>query len=311
MPTPDLKTQLAYCKGEMLNAFNEASKLSPFRGLVAEKRDPAGIVKFALSFIGPAFRVFTGEAQPVGLDAANFTVETVKYKNPVSISKSQLDRAKGIMGDELIMRPIRKMGGDALYARDAKMAALLEANGNDGLGSAFFATAATLRNSNGVTLTNTVSGTGNGESATRTDFYSGIAAFNAMKNVAGWRVHGDSFQATKPIILYPAALQSVMEGVFMAQTLSLGGANTTYNRAELRMVGDLTDTTDWFIVNARPTYMPFMFVDEAEPDFKTNLQNGDSADAALMLRDEVIFNSDYSFECAFGSRLEIVRVVNS
>lgn len=311
MPTPDLKTNLAFCKGEMLNSFNEAKKTSPFDGLVADQRTPEGIVKFAFSFVGPAYRLFTGEAQPVGLDAANITIETAKYKNTVSVSKSQLDRSKAIMGDEMIMRPIRKMGADALFARDAKIAALLEANSNDVLGSAFFASAATLRNSNGVTITNTVSGTGTSESQMRTDFYSAIAAMNAIKNTAGRRYHGDSFQRTKPILLYPAALQSVVETVFMAQTLSGGGANTTYGRVEPRLVGDLTDVNDWFLVNAKPTYMPILFADEADPDFKSNLPSGDQADSNLLLRDEVIFNSDYSFEVAFGSRMEMCRVVNS
>lgn len=225
MPTPDIDAAIRYAETLMLKAFTDAAKVSVFTGLVRRKKSPDGVAKFASTFMPAAFKVFTGEAKPVGVDARNQTITTKKYKNPVEIDEKQLRNTKAIVGDEEFMAPIRSLGADAVHAEDEVMSAALEANGNDVLGSAFFAAAAAIPNS-AQTITNTQSSSGvTDPDDVRADFYSAVALWDQMKNAAGRYLHGTAMAGAKPVLLFSPGLRAVMEETFEQKDLAGGGSN--------------------------------------------------------------------------------------
>lgn len=310
MPTPDIQSILQFTESVMLNAFNQARRESPFDGLVLRKMDATGIRKFAVTFLPAVYRRFTGEAKPVTYDARNLTVEVVEYKNPVEIDKTQLKHARALAGDEEFMMPLRTRARDAAFAVDAQLAALLEANGNDILGSAAFASAAEIPNSDGVTVTNTRSGAGVTAANVQTDFDAMKGLFIAMQSPGGRSFHGPAFRRSKPIILCHDDVRAVMEEVFETPTLSGGGANRFFGKADIRVVPDFTDTNDWYLCNTSPAFPQFIELNDGDPDEATNF-DGRTGDRDYLLRNKVLFNSDFNFEVAFGSRMEITRNVNT
>jgi hypothetical protein len=309
MATPDIKNVVKFARATMLNAFNEARRESPFEGLVLREQDAGGILKFAVDFLPAIYVEFKGEAIPVGIDAKNLTVETVLHKNPVAISKKQAKNAAALIGDEQFWRKFRNSAKDAMFLVDAKIAALIEANSSDILGSAFFASGKAMPNS-AQTITNTQSGSGVDTAAKiKTDFDAALTLMRAHKNAGGRSYHGGRLSRQRPVVLAPPALESIMRDVFEKDRDSSGETNRHNNKADLRIVEDFTDADDWFFVNSDPAYPPFIHLEDGPPDQHTNF-DGNIGDADYLLRDRIIMNSDYSCDVAFGSRMEIVRTAN-
>lgn len=308
MPTPNIHDQVRYTDAAMLQAFNDSEQSSPFRGLVLKKREPNGMAQFSVLFAPAIFQKITSELTPAGLDAKKLSIVTDLYKAGYEVSRKILDNAKGWVGDAEMMRTLTQMGRDAQFAVDAALSALLEANANDILGSPFFGAAVALPNS-AQTVTNTLAGTGSTAAQIKADFYSTITQFVNHKNVGGRPYHGTAWLNKKPILMYPTALQAAMEAAFEAQNDAAGASNTAFKRVELRPNPYLADANDWFLVNPAPRYMPFCHLDEYDPRLQTNAKDG-MADRDVIIRNNILFATEYPFGVSFGSRMEIIRVTN-
>lgn len=314
MPTPNIADVVKFTQATILNAFNEARQASPFEGLVMRKKAPEGIAQFSVSIVPAAFKLFTGEAIPVGVDAANLSVLTKQYKNPVEIDWKQMRNAGAMVGDEEFQRPFKMLGKDATFAEDAALTALLEANSNDILGSAYFGSARTIKNS-AQTLTNTQAGTGTSVAQIRADFFTAKKLLVDMKNAAGRPYHGSGVRAQKPIVMYPPALHAAMLEVFEAERNADGSTNITYKAAILRENPYLTDANDWFLLNSSPAYPALLLAHDYDSPVLmhdgTGGTEGGQGSRDRILRNKVLFNADWDFEVAFGSPFEIIRTANT
>lgn len=306
MPTP-ANTNLQFAESTMLNAFNKRAEESPWKGLFLKKRVKEGVAKFAMSFMGPRFEKLIAEITPSGYDSKSLTINTEQWGAAFEVSAKLLKNAEAMADPEFSM-PFKQMGQDAWDAVDVEMTRFVEANGNDILGSAFWASGKVIPNSyNNQTITNTGSGAGVTAANFRTNLRAALAAIAQYKNVAGRQYHGSAFLNSKPILMYHPTYHSVVLDAFEAMIDSSGATNVSYKAAILRPNPYLTDENDVFWWNSNPKYPPLVWADEADPTFETNYTNSGQGDRDVLLRDRYTMASKYPFVVAFGSRLEGYR----
>ena len=292
-------------RAEFLNMFNQRSDESIFNGLVLEIDAKEGFMTLATITRNATFQKFIGELRPEGIDSSKITHETIVYKAGIEIPRAVFDHSNALMGTEY-GREILNIAEDSIDNRDNLVTVLLEANGNDITGTAFFGNAKTMPNSS-ATIDNLLAGTGSTATLIQDDFWSGVQLLADMVNAAGRPYHGGRIARNPMIIMYPTALEASMQNAFAAKTLPNGGDNVLFNRAELRVNPFLTDAGDWYIFVPNPRYpalamgmgMPVESQDDTDPTSRE-----------VILRETYLFAARDEFIEAFGSPHAAVKIDN-
>lgn len=310
--SPSLTPILRDAEVAMFNAFNERSKDSVFEGIVDFTTDIKGYRRILTVNRLPTLKLLENELVPVGFDGKNLLMETQVWKSGVSIPRQVLENARGISGDGLDTI-LRGMGEDAADNLQQVWTELIDDNGSDVLGSAFFATSKALFNSESVTVTNTVGGSGTTAAQVRTDFFTAMKVFVDMENSGGRPFHGASVYNRSFIVMYNPSLEQVMRDVFSADKLthSDGESNITKGAAELRPNALLADNDDWYLFIKNPTHPPLVGVQEKPVELESDARGGTAnAGRQTILTDDYLFAARHVFITSYGSRMSVVRVTN-
>lgn len=311
--SPSMVAILRDAEVAMLNAFNKRSGDSVFRDLVDFTTDPKGYRRILAVNRLPTLALLENELVPVGFDAKNQLIETQVWKSGLSIKRQTLETSRGIIGDGLD-QILRSMGEDAADNLEQVWTELIDDNGDDILGSAFFATSKPMFNTDGVTITNTVGGSGTTSSQIRTDFFTALKTFVDMRNSGNRPYHGASVYNRSFVIMYNPTLEQVMRDVFSADKLThdSGESNITKGAAELRPNALLADTNDYYLFIKNPTFPPFIGVQEKPVELESDARGGSAAAGRqTILTDDFLFAARHAFISSYGSRMTVVRVTNS
>jgi len=293
-------------RAEFLNMFNEHASESVWSGLTLEVQAEAGYAKLAAITRNPIFKEFTGELKPEGLDTAALTYETKVYKAGLEIPRKVFDHATSLMKTEY-GREVLNVAADAIDNRDNLLTELLEANGTDITGSAFFGTAKAIWNST-QTINNLVTGTGTSSSQIQTDFWSGLTLLMKMKNASGRPYHGGKIGKAGVTIMYPPDLESAMQNAFAAARLSSGADNILFNRAKLRVNPFLTVTNDWYIFVDNARYPAFALGVAQDP---TSEQDTDPNSRDVIIHETYLFAARDEVVAMYGQPMSCVKINNT
>lgn len=306
-------TKLRDAQAELANAFNVQYKESIFDGLIYRKEAPEGYAKFWSMTRRAAFAELKDEMKPVGLDARSYEITTKVHKAGYEIDRKTLDNAKAIASEPEIMAVIKDLASDSIAQEDQYLTDLLEDNGNDIFGSAFFAASASLWNSPAAAvITNTSSGAGTTATNIKAAYYDVLEIIATQLNSAARLMHGPGALKKKLICMIPPALLDAAEDVFEVDTTAQGGTNKTYKRAEIKQNPLLTDQNDFyfFIPDAGPM-SALICAYEKKPELESDARGGENASRDTILRDTYLFGARYSFEVGYGNRTSVIRVTNS
>lgn len=308
----NITTNLRDAMTQFLNQFNLSEPTSVFRDFVLEVDGKKGFAKFSHIMSRATFKKLVDSVEPAGLVSASYEITTDTWKNPISIQRDTLEEANAIAGPDF-MQSINNLAIDAVQNRDNEMTILLEGNGNDVLQSAFFANAGVIPNSD-QTIDNNHAGTGTTVAQVQDDFFDVIELFANMRNAAGRIYHGITGLGLGIEIMYPPALENVMQEAFMTQ-LTTGGSgesNILFNKAKLRPNPFLTDANDWFAFLTSPRQKQLVMAVAGVPELQNNVPTGNqNVDAEHIKTDAYLFAARDKFVPGFGSRYNVVRVAQA
>lgn len=300
-------TNLRDAKAEFLNMFNERANDSVFDGLTMNVDAKDGYATLATITRNATFKKFEGELRPEGLDTAKLTYETDVYKAGIEIPRETFDHAESLMGSEY-GKEVLNIAADAIDNRDEKLTAMLEDNGTDITGSAFFGDAKAMKNSD-YTIDNLLSGGGVTSALIQTDFWAVLQLLQEMVNAAGRPYHGNQISKSKVVIMYPPALESAMQNAFAAARQASGADNILFNRAELRANGHLNDANDWYGFVQKPRYPALAMGNGASVTTESDATAGVGRD--VIIHETYLFAARDEFVTMYGSPLSCVKVSNA
>ncbi len=309
-----LITKLRDARMEFLGMFNKMSERSLFSGAFQTIPAPEGYGKIVSTAIPGRMEEKTqdgGSAATIeGIDGKSYEIATKVYRKTIGIDKDLLEREDAI-SQGAISRELSKQARAVVAERDRQLTSLLTTNGNDIFGSAFYANTKTMPG--GQTIDNLISGAyGASSTEVKDGFFAAIEQLMGMVNAASYLYHGADAQDIRPIVMYPAALENLMQDAFSTQLLTAGvaGSNVLFNRAQLRVNPylDATSTTDWYVMVPDAEFPVLWEARGKDPEIVSNIE---APDSDVILHDRFLFQVRAKFGVGYGSAFNTIKVVDS
>lgn len=273
--------------------------------LATEVSSDKNLENYAWMYQLPKIREFIGPRVYKDLGTKKYTVQNKTWESSIAVRREHLEDNQ--VGD----LPIR-IASMAENARDHVNELLVDLliNGADsslGLcydGTPFFYASHPALAREGGVQANTLSGTGVTLSALQTDFEAAIGALRRFKDEGG-----KPFRRSwgRMIVCAPPEQEFNWRKILQLPTVSTAGANVYAGLADLMILPELTDTTDWFLLHTGGVVKPLIFQNRVPVEFEAQAKGSEIA----FEQAEFHYGTYARYAGAYGFWQDAVRTTNS
>lgn len=305
MATPaTILAAMREAKAEFYGMFTQMASQMIFGRIFRRIGAAEGFFKITDVFPIGEMEDFQGTATVNGLDSATLTVTTKLRTYTLGIDVNLLAKGDATSKGE-VTRQLQKLADRIMGDLDNRFTVLLEANGNDIFGNAFFADAKAIPGS-AVSFDNLRSGAWSDSAAeVRASVWEGITALHAMRNSANLRVHDNPEKQQFMFMYHPNVTQFVNDAIFPQL---LNDAARLDGIVQPMANPYLTDADDFYMFALDNRYEPFVYGEQEAPNLiTTNGQN----DTNKILHNNELWQARYEGEVGFGSAFSAVKLIDA
>lgn len=288
-----------------------ANPQAPYSGLVARIPAPAGYHKISDVYAIGEMEDAKGTATVNGLSSAAQIIFTKGRRYVGGIDHELMMTADSEFAGR-VSTAIMQSADVVACDIEKRLTTLLEANGNDFLGSAFFATNGTIPDTS-ITIDNLISSgtTLATASEVRASVFSALEKFDGMRNSMNCPMHGGPESGARFVLMVPPALRQV---AFDALLPSADGviSNDQIRLSQLGVVPRvntfLTSGAAAYLFAVDAIYQPLRLAERGSPVFRQTSQQNDYN---LIMENEHLWGPYYAAEVGFGARISAVKIVDT
>lgn len=249
-----------------------------------------------------------GTATVDGLDAAEYLIKTKGRRYTGGIEHEILMTGDSAFEGE-VSRQIMLSSEIVACDIERRFTTLLEANGNDIFGSAFFADTKTIPGT-AISFDNLRSGAWSDSAAeVRASVFEGILAFELMLNSMNCRVHGTSDEGgTRYVLMYHPNIKAFVMDALNPE-LSNDAARLDSMGVTARSNPYLTDADDLYLFAVDPVFTPFVLAKRGEVEFRNTL--GLLNEYNVIMENQHLWQPYYAAEVGYGSAFSGVKLVDA